>query len=194
MSSLIEAFTLLKRSVLWMQTMGLGRRWLVLWLGCFASLFLYSGAVYGLLHGVWGQQLVFAALYRMYLYHEAYAVQYIALFCAVHATVVTVALRWVLPSTRRGRWMVALGTLLATTVVASVLGGVLWKVHDMMAGYFPPAERLWNDLLWGAETGFYVGWQLLALSQPYSSLCLVGFVWVTLQCCQWAQRLRRAGG
>lgn len=40
----------------------------------------------------------------------------------------------------------------------------------------------------------YVGWQLLALSQPYSLLCLLGFVGITLQCCQWAPLLGRAGG
>lgn len=170
----------------------LGMQWFVGWLGCFFSLFLYSSAVYGLLHGVLGQTLVFGALYRMFMYHEAYAFQYIALFCAVHASVVTAAVYGLPQSLRSHRWLLAAGTLLVTIAVASVLGGVLWKIHDMLAGYFPPGPRLWQDLLWGAEMGFYLGWQVLAMSQPYSLLCLLGFVWVTLKCSQLAHRPRSA--
>lgn len=158
----------------------------------FFSLFLYSSAVYGLLHGVLGQTLVFGALYRMFMYHEAYAFQYIALFCAVHASVAMAAIYALPQGLRSHRWLLAAGTLLVTIAVASVLGGVLWKIHDMLAGYFPPGPRLWQDLLWGAEMGFYLGWQVLAMSQPYSLLCLLGFVWVTLKCSQLAHGPRSA--
>lgn len=82
-------------------------QWFFGWLGCFLSLFLYSSAVYGLLHGVLGQTLVFGALYRMFMYHEAYAFQYIALFCAVHASVVTAAVYGLPQSLRSHRWLLA---------------------------------------------------------------------------------------
>lgn len=155
-------------------------RWPGVFAGCFLSLFAYSAAAYGLLH-VLGMPQVFGALYRMFMYHEAHALQYIALFCAVHALTVTAALRCGPKAAHAHPWLLSVGCLLATSTMASVLGGVLWKIHDMQHGYFPPGARLWQDLWWGAEAGLYLGWQVLALSQPFGLICLPFFLLVTVK-------------
>lgn len=160
-------------------------------IACFASLFLYSAAVYWLLHDALGMQHVFAGLYRMFMYHAAHPYQYIALFCAVYALVLALVLQLFPQMASKRRWAVLACTLLLTLLLASAMGGVLWKVHDMQAGYFTEGARLWRDLLWGAENGVQVGWQVLALSQPFGLLCLPGFVVVTVQCCKRARKAHR---
>lgn len=155
-------------------------RWPGVFAVCFLGLFAYSAAVYGLLRML-GMQQVFGALYRMFMYHEAHGLQYIALFCAVHALMVTAALRCAPKAALARPWLLSVATLLASSALASVLGGVLWKIHDMHHGYFPPAPRLWHDLWWGAETGLYLGWQVLAMSQPFGLICLPFFLLVTVK-------------
>ncbi|MBL8993541.1 MAG: hypothetical protein JNM63_09390 [Spirochaetia bacterium] len=63
--------------------------------------------------------------------------------------------------------------LLSTVFVASMPGGVLWKIHDMRAGYFPNGIRLWQDLVWGAREGMQVGWLIPLSSFPYNLLVFV---------------------
>ncbi len=141
----------------------------------FLGLSLYCSAVFALLkHGL-GMQMVFGALYRMFLYHERHPYQYIALFCAVFAVVLV----WLLgawPRTRRSPvWALTAWALLLSLVVASALGGGLWKLHDMQAGYFPQGERFWRDLWWGVEAGLLLGWRVLLASTPFQLLCLPAF-------------------
>lgn len=69
--------------------------------------------------------------------------------------------------------------LLATLVIGSVLGGVLWKYHDMQAGYFPDGSRMSADFLWGAWTGLWIGPVIVLLSIPLNVLALISGYAVT---------------
>lgn len=67
--------------------------------------------------------------------------------------------------------------MLLTILLSSAPGGVLWKVHDMYAGYFPADARLWIDLLWGAKKGLSEGWVIILISVPYNVIgVLLGYV------------------
>jgi len=116
---------------------------------------------------------VFGGLYRMFLYHESHPFQYIAVVALTYGVIATgCALRL----SRLAGWRhsaAIVGIIFATVLVASVPGGVLWKIHDMQAGYFTTGSRFWSDLLWGASTGLQVGWLVIALSLPYNIIGLI---------------------
>ena len=63
--------------------------------------------------------------------------------------------------------------MVTTIFAASIPGGVLWKIHDMQAGFFTKGARFWDDLLWGASAGLQVGWLIVLLSLPYNVIGLV---------------------
>ena len=154
----------------------------------FSALFVYCSLVYLLLRYVFQVRLVFGALYRMFLYHHAHPFQYIALFCAIFELVLSlVVCRW--PQLRGGwRGLALAGGLLFTVAVASVLGGVLWVIHDMQAGYFPEGERFWSAIFWGAKNGLYLGWLVLVMSVPFNLFSLGGIVAVSRRAWDWAAR------
>ena len=141
----------------------------------FIGLTLYCSAVYLLLRDVVGLRMVFGGLYRMFMYHAKHPFQYIALFCAVFAAGLALVLAcW--PKARQWpAWVLTTLVLLLSLLLGSALGGALWSLHDMQAGYFPPGDRLWPHLWWGVESGLYVGWLVLLLSLPFNVLCLPAF-------------------
>ena len=125
---------------------------------------------YGLLWMLLPGHHVFGAPYRMFLYHEAHPLAYIALCCGCFgplAAATTDVFR------RCGRWgrVGVVGLLaLATVGLSSPLGGLLWHWHDMQAGYIPAS---WGrQLLSGAWQGFTTGWLVVLLSVPYNALGL----------------------
>ena len=144
------------------------KRTLFYWLTAFACATVGYGLLWALLPG----HHVFGALYRMFRYHEAHPLAYIALCCGSFgplAAGVTDAFG------RRGRWerVGVVGLLaLATVAVSSPLGGMLWHWHDMRAGYFPAG---WGRiiLLNGTRDGLALGWLILLLSIPYNALGLL---------------------
>ena len=137
------------------------------------SAFLLGAVGYLALHAFMPQGHVFCGLYRMFLYHESHPFQYIAVVALTYGGVATAcALRW----SRLAGWRrsaAIIGTIVATVLIASVPGGVLWKIHDMQAGYFTTGARFWSDLLWGASTGLQVGWLVIAFSLPYNIIGLI---------------------
>lgn len=158
------------------------------WLWIFLCLWGFSSGVYALLHEVLGMQAVFGSMYRMYLYHYQHPYQYIAIFCAVYA----LAAAWLVtckPHLQGLRRLLSIALLLLITIaLASMAGGVLWKIHDMQAGYFPAGSRFWRDLWWGATNGLLAGWWVLLISTPFNLICLPGFVYVTWLAFQRAAR------
>ena len=161
---------------------------LTLALGLFVALFVLSSVMYLVLHYLLGIRWVFGVRMRMFLYHFQHPFQYIALFCACYTLLVApVISRW--PRLEGwARWAAMLGVLLLCLPLASVAGGVLWKIHDMQAGYFPEGARFWTDLQWGAFTGLQLGWWVLAMSVPFNGLCLAGFAGMTAKAFEWARR------
>lgn len=139
--------------------------------------FLLGSVGYLALHAVMPHGYVYGRLSRMFLYHESHPFQYIAVVALTYGVIATAcAFRWSrLAGWRRSAAIISI--IVATVVIASVPGGVLWKIHDMQAGYFPPGARFWSDLLWGASTGLQVGWLVIALSFPYNIIGLIlGYV------------------
>ena len=60
---------------------------------------------------------------------------------------------------------------MATPLLASPLGGMLWHLHDMLAGYFPDS---WGQkLMDGAGEGIMIGWLIILMSVPYNAICAV---------------------
>ncbi len=109
--------------------------------------------------------LIFGFLPRMFLYHWIYPNQYIALVCLIYALLAAAFA----PRIAR-RPSLAIWIVLATPLLASPLGGMLWHLHDMLAGYFPSS---WQEklLLDGALEGAEIGWLIVLLSFPYNVIC-----------------------
>jgi hypothetical protein len=133
-----------------------------------SSAFGLAAVVYLVLHAVMPRGFVFGTLSRMFMYHEAHPFQYIAIVALTYACVATAfVMRW--PQLAGWRRCYAIvGIIAATILLASLPGGMLWKIHDMQAGYFPTGAGFWSDLFWGATAGLQVGWLVIALSLPYN--------------------------
>lgn len=122
---------------------------------------------------------VFGGLYRMLLYHWAYPLHYIGLVSLVYAAVATpVVFRFGNQVYKWPHLMIPF-IMLASILIASPAGGVLWVIHDMRAGYFPEGSRFWNDIGWGAATGAITGWLIILLSVPYNICGLIAGYYVT---------------
>lgn len=119
----------------------------------------------------------FGGLFRMFMYHEEHPLQYVAVISVVFGVIGTFWLKLFGHTVGLKRWISILVAIALTVAVASAPGGMLWKIHDMQAGYFPQGARFWNDLLWGAKKGMKVGWLVVAASIPYN---LVGLVFGAL--------------
>ena len=144
------------------------KRTLFYWL----TSFVIATAGYFLLWALLPLHHVFGNPYGMFLYQDRYPLAYIALCCVIFGPL---AARATDAFRRRGRWgrvgVVAL-LALATVVLSSPLGGMLWEWHDMRAGYFPDD---WASVLFlnGARDGLTVGWFIVLLSVPYNVLGLL---------------------
>ncbi len=136
------------------------------------SAFVLGSLGYLALQAVMPRGYVFGRLYRMFLYHESHPFQYVAVIAVTYAGIATMcALRW----PRLAGWprfAAIVAIMVSTVLVASLPGGMLWKIHDMQAGFFTTGARFWNDLLWGASTGLQIGWLVIALSLPYNIIGL----------------------
>lgn len=143
------------------------KRTVFFWLTSFGA----ATAGYYLLWLVLPGHQVFGALYRMFLYHNAHPVAFIALVCLCYGPLAAGAARAFSRRGQRGRVMVTLLVIVLTTGISSPLGGMLWYWYDMRAGYFPAD---WGRILLvqGSLDGWAVGWLVMLLSIPYSWLGL----------------------
>lgn len=124
---------------------------------------------YWMLQTVFGQRHVFGGLYRMFLYHEQHPVPYLGLVALVYSVL---AAAWGVRTRAVGwRWHLGLlGVLVATLLLSSAAGGMLWTWHDMQAGYVPPWGRSIAALAGGAVNGVLLGWLIVGLSFPFNVL------------------------
>lgn len=143
--------------------------------------FLFGAAGYFILWLIMPEGWVFGALYRMFCYHWEHPLQYIALMSLIYSTVATFVI--LLPDDPVGKWPCVTIPLimLASIALASPVGGVLWAIHDMQAGYFPDGIRFWNALIWGALEGISSGWLIILTSVPYNILGVIVGYQVTLR-------------
>lgn len=137
-------------------------------IGLASTCFFLGGAGYFLINALFGH--AFGGLFRMFMYHEDHPLQYVAVVSVVFGVIGTFWLRVFGHTGGLRRWISIFAAIGLTIAVASVPGGILWKIHDMQAGYFPQGTRLWVDLLWGAKEGLMVGSLVIVASIPYNIL------------------------
>lgn len=157
------------------------RLFFFLLLGAFAAgvvLFVAIGRLFS-------SERTFASLPRMFTYHESHPYQYLLVVAVCFASLATA---WVQKRQALAGWQrhaEILGLLTITILTASIPGGVLWKIHDMQAGYFPSGPKLFTDLASGAIMGLQVGWLIVAFSFPYNIACAAAahsLVYFALRC------------
>lgn len=138
----------------------------------FSLTFSASLVGYWFLSSVCRQQCVFGALFRMFLYHYEHPAQYLGLVAFIYALL---AAAWGIRARTTG-WRMHAGlvvVIVATLLLSSAVGGVLWTFHDMQAGYFPPWDRRIGIFTEGALTGVQIGWLIVLLSFPLNLFCTI---------------------
>ena len=108
----------------------------------------------------------------MFCYHWEHPFQYISLVAFVYGVVASAFAHALRSQNKTSRLAVVL-IMAVTIIVASPIGGVLWVIHDMQAGYFPEGTRFRSHLIWGAFEGIQSGWLIILLSIPYNLLGLI---------------------
>lgn len=140
-------------------------------IGLGGTAFFLGSAGYVMISGLLGS--AFGGLFGMFMYHEAHPFQYIGTVAVVFGLFGTCWVRRFGAVTGWKRPLSILLCLLLTLFVSSFFGGILWKIHDMQAGYFPEGARLWSDLGWGAKQGLLLGWLVILISFPYNLIGLI---------------------
>lgn len=120
---------------------------------------------------------VFGALYGMYCYHDLYPFQFIFVAAVIYGPCAALWRRHCGHFSGLKRVISVLGTLLVSVIVSSMLGGLLYAIQDVRAGFVPPVHTLFNNLTRFMMDGLFVGWLILALSFPFSILgAVVGYI------------------
>ena len=135
--------------------------------------------VYMLLETIMPSGNVFGRWYRMFLYHYQHPYQYILVVALSYGFIATVWTRFYGYLIAWKRAISIIMVMLFSLVIASVLGGVLWAIHDIQAGFLPPLDVLWGNLTWAATTGLTFGWVIIGLSIPYNILCGISGYFLT---------------
>ena len=143
----------------------------ILFLNLTAAAFLLGGVGFVIAASV--LEMPFGGLFRMFMYHEEHAFEYIGLVAVIFGAVGTVWHRYLGGWTGWKRWLSIIAVMVVTILLASAPGGVLYAIHDMQAGYFPEGERFRDALWWGAEQGLMLGWLVILGSIPYNVLGLI---------------------
>jgi len=131
------------------------------------SSFIIAYSSYYVLWLIMPNHYVFGALYRMFLYHWAFPMQYILIPCFFYGIIANLLANTFKKSKIQGRLLLTVLIIVLTIFVSSPFGGMLWHFHDMLAGRFPQnwfAKMIKLGFTWGFETG----WLIIALSIPYN--------------------------
>lgn len=110
---------------------------------------------------------VFGTLYRMFIYHYAFPLQYIAIPCFFYGIFATLFTNKFRNKNTGGRIFITFLIICLTILASSPFGGMLWHFHDMMVGYFPKnwvSKMIKLGFVWGLE----IGWFIILLSFPYN--------------------------
>lgn len=120
---------------------------------------------------------VFGVLYRMPLYHFTYPYQYIGLTCFIFALAAALIVMHKTNATPTKNTLLSLLVIIVTLAISSVLGGMLWEVHDMNAGYWP---SFWQRKLLseGPRLGLFNGWFIVLGSIPYNLFGIPIAIWL----------------
>jgi len=131
------------------------------------SSFILAILLYYILWFVMPKHFVFGALYRMFVYHWAHPIQFIAIPCFFYGIIAALLANKFQNKKTSGRIILTLLIIVLTILISSPFGGMLWHYHDMKAGYFPVnwiSIMISRGFKWGLE----VGWLVIGLSIPYN--------------------------
>ena len=128
--------------------------------------FLLGSLGYVLISSLFGA--AFGGFFRMFMYHEVHPFQYIGIVAIVFGIIGSVWAQYFGATKGWRRWLSILLCIMLTIFASSIPGGILWKIHDMQAGYFTEGARFWRDLWWGAKEGLLLGWFVMLISIPYN--------------------------
>jgi hypothetical protein len=124
---------------------------------------------YYLLWAIMPNHYVFGIWYRMFLYHWEHPIQYILIPCFFYGIIATYFSTSFVKKEIIGQLFLTSIIILATIVISSPFGGMLWHYHDMQAGYFPK-NWIKEIITEGTEMGLEMGLIIIALSIPYNVL------------------------
>lgn len=145
-----------------------------------ASSFVIAYSMYYVLWLIMPNHLVFGALYRMFLYHCAFPMQYIALACFFYGVIAMVLSNKFETANTPMRILITILIIALTILISSPFGGMLWHFHDMYLGYFPDkwfSKMVIKGFSWGLETG----WLIIALSIPYNIFGCIACYFITIK-------------
>jgi len=142
------------------------------------SFFLIASLVYFVLNKLVPNG-VFASLSRMVPYHNKHPYQYIAVVSIIYSIIAFLNVLFFKKPSWKKIIFVYLGIVFSSIFIASISGGILWKIHDMQAGFFPSGIKFARDILWGASRGLRFGWLIFTLSVPYNIICLITGYFIT---------------
>jgi hypothetical protein len=115
----------------------------------------------------------FAAPPRMFLYHWKYWYQYLAIVALVYGLLLPLWVNFHSHSGKAAYWAGLTGFLASTILLASIPGGVLWQIHDMMAGFCPHESMIVRKIWRGAVDGLLLGWWIVTLSFPLNLITFI---------------------
>ena len=140
--------------------------------------FMLSSLMYLILWLIMPHHHVFGSLYRMYLYHEEFPLQYIAIPSFFYGIIATLlAVKFSKKNTLAQIFLTVI-IIVLTILLSSPFGGALWHYHDMKAGYFPTN---WISIMFseGFTWGLELGWLIIGLSLPYNIIGSISCFFLT---------------
>jgi hypothetical protein len=139
--------------------------------------FAIASIVYFVIAEIFNHPYPLGALYRMFLYHWVHPYQYILVVSIVYGILATIWYYYFYELKTWKKYLSIVGLLVITVAISSIPCGVLWVIHDAQAGFFPETSYFVKNLFWGAKTGLYLGWFIVALSIPYNIImCVWGII------------------
>ena len=131
------------------------------------SSFVLATLMYYILWLIMPQHYVFGVLYRMFVYHVEFPLQYIAIPCFIYGIIATLWADRFSNKNRSGQILLTVIIIVLTILLSSPFGGILWHYHDMKEGHFPTnwiSKMFGQGFIWGLE----LGWLVIILSIPYN--------------------------
>lgn len=122
---------------------------------------------------------VFGILMRMYTYHYTHPYVYILIPVFFYSLFVLFFYKKLITHSKWSKVFLLLGIMLATVVISSPFGGLLWVYYDIQSGFVPETTVLIHNLTWGAVEGLKLGWIIVGISIPYNILGIVIGIFVT---------------
>lgn len=129
--------------------------------------FVLAALSYYVLWLVMPDHWVFGATYRMFVYHWEHPIAFIVVPCFFYGIVATAVSNTFRKTNTAGQILLTVAIVVVTILLSCPVGGMLWHLFDMQAGFFP-TNWVGVMVFEGWSWGFKYGWLVIALSVPYN--------------------------